>query len=223
VLGHASDASHQALALASMEEQLHDRPNGLMKLLAPPFAHSPNDPGYIQAYPPGVRENGGQYSHAAVWAMMALALAGDTEGAWQAFEGLSPAHRARHAERGPSYEIEPYVMAGDVYAAAPYVGRGGWSWYTGSAAWMHRACVETLLGLRVQGDRLSLTPRLPKQWPGFELSLRLAGTDFRLRYGTTGGDEGDDDAATHRIETGEWIDWRRLPPGAVVSVAVVGR
>ena len=103
--------------------------------------------GYIQAYPPGVRENGGQYSHAGVWALMAQAERGDGDAAYRYFSYLSPAHRSRHPTRGPAYEIEPYVMAGDVYTAPPYVGRGGWSWYTGSAAWMQRAAIESMFGL----------------------------------------------------------------------------
>lgn len=203
VLSGASDAAHTQPALAEMKAQLHDPQAGLLRLLDPPLAHSANNPGYIQAYPPGVRENGGQYSHAAVWALMAQALSGDTEAAWESFEGLSPAHRARHPERGPAYELEPYVMAGDIYSAAPYVGRGGWSWYTGSAAWLHRAAVETLLGLVVRGDRLSITPRVPSHWPGFEMVLRLGGRVLRLQQG---------DARTRGIALapGSWIDWRTL-------------
>jgi cyclic beta-1,2-glucan synthetase len=212
MLSGASDEAHTKPALAALEEQLRDKQAGLLRLLHPPLAHSANNPGYIQAYPPGVRENGGQYSHAAVWALMAQALSGDAEAAWQSFEGLSPAHRARHPERGPAYELEPYVMAGDVYGAAPYVGRGGWSWYTGSAAWLHRAAIETLLGLTVRGDRLSLTPRVPAHWPGFEITLRLAGRTLTLQHGETAA------APAQRIAAGEWIDWRALPDGAVLRV-----
>lgn len=213
VLSGASDQTHTGVALASMKSHLHDERLGLMRLLDPPLAHSPNNPGYIQAYPPGVRENGGQYAHAAVWALMAQALNGDTEGAWDTFEGLSPAHRARHPERGPLYEIEPYVMAGDIYSAAPYAGRGGWSWYTGSAAWLHRAAVETLLGLSVRGDQLALTPRVPAHWPGFEIALRLAGKRFTLRFGESG-----TAPATHRAAIGEWVIWRMWPQDAIVQI-----
>jgi len=213
VLSCASDAQHTTQALASMNAQLHDEAAGLLRLLHPPLAHSPNNPGYIQAYPPGVRENGGQYSHAAVWGLMAQALAGDNEAAWRSFEGLSPAHRARHPERGPAYELEPYVMAGDIYGAAPYVGRGGWSWYTGSAAWLHRAAVETLLGLSVRGDRLSLTPRIPAHWPGFEITLRLKGRTLAVQHG-----DGVASAPTHHAARGEWIIWRTLPDNAVLRV-----
>ncbi|MBN8757030.1 MULTISPECIES: GH36-type glycosyl hydrolase domain-containing protein [Variovorax] len=215
VLSGASDAAHTGPAMASVKKLLHDEPAGLLRLLAPPFANSTNNPGYIQAYPPGVRENGGQYSHGAVWALMAQALQGDHEAAWQSFEGLSPAHRAQHPERGPVYELEPYVMAGDIYGAAPYIGRGGWSWYTGSAAWLHRAAVETLLGLSVKGSRLSLAPHVPAHWPGFEIALRLGARTLTLQWGELPGAA----APTQHLAAGEWIDWQALPAGAVLRVA----
>jgi cyclic beta-1,2-glucan synthetase len=222
VLSGASDEAHTRTAMQSLEAQLHDEPAGLLRLLYPPLAHSANNPGYIQAYPPGVRENGGQYSHAAVWALMAQALTGDVASAWQSFEGLSPAHRAEHPVRGPAYELEPYVMAGDIYGAAPYVGRGGWSWYTGSAAWLHRASVETLLGLAVRGDRLSLTPRVPESWPGFEMMLRLGGKTLLMRCGEpapTTADTGTRAAPPlRRLAVGEWIEWRSLPDGTRLQV-----
>ena len=173
VLSGASTDEFIRPAMRAMNEQLVDKNAGLLRLLTPPLENSENNPGYIQAYPPGVRENGGQYSHAAVWAMMAQALTGDTEAAWKSFKALSPAHRSQHARRGAVYELEPYVMAGDIYGAAPYVGRGGWSWYTGSAAWLYRSSIETLLGLQVRQGELSLTPRIPESWPSFEITLRL--------------------------------------------------
>lgn len=214
VLSGASDDAHTGPAMAAAMKHLHDEPAGLLRLLAPPFAHSANHPGYIQAYPPGVRENGGQYSHGAVWALMAQALQGDHEAAWQSFEGLSPAHRAIHPERGPAYELEPYVMAGDIYSAAPYAGRGGWSWYTGSAAWLHRAAVETLLGLRVKGRMLSLTPRVPAHWPGFEIALRLGQRRLTLQWGAPHAAA----TPTHHAAIGEWIDWQALPADAVLRM-----
>jgi cyclic beta-1,2-glucan synthetase len=212
VLSGASDAAHTVPAMASLKSMLHDDTAGLLRLLDPPLAHSANSPGYIQAYPPGVRENGGQYSHAGVWAMMAQALSGDAAAAWDSFEGLSPAHRAQHPLRGPAYELEPYVMAGDVYSAAPYVGRGGWSWYTGSAAWLHRAAIETLLGLSVKGDVLSLTPRIPAQWPGFELRLRLEGKTLTLRH-VAG------QASAGTLPAGSPIRWRELADGTVLDLS----
>jgi cyclic beta-1,2-glucan synthetase len=149
----------------------------LIRLLDPPLVNAVPSAGYIQAYPPGVRENGGQYSHAGIWALMAQAelaknnanVDGDT--VYRYFTYLSPAHRASHATRGPVYGLEPYVMAADVYSQPPYVGRGGWSWYTGAAAWMHRATLESLFGLVQHAQTLSFVPCLPSHWQQAELTL----------------------------------------------------
>ena len=177
VLSDASTEPFMQSAMQAMTQQLidddADQDLGLLHLLAPPFEKSANNPGYIQAYPPGVRENGGQYNHAAVWAMMAQAETGDAQAAWESFKAISPAHRSQHPTRGPLYELEPYVTAGDIYGAVPYAGRGGWSWYTGSAAWLYRAALESLLGLKVRRGELSLTPCVPADWPSFEVILRL--------------------------------------------------
>ncbi|MFZ3139721.1 GH36-type glycosyl hydrolase domain-containing protein [Polaromonas sp.] len=217
VLSGASTPAFTRSAMLALNNQLIDEKAGLLRLLDPPFQHSANNPGYIQAYPPGVRENGGQYSHAGVWALMAQALSGDAEGAWRSFEDLSPAHRSAHPERGPVYELEPYVMAGDVYSAAPYVGRGGWSWYTGSAAWLYRAALETLLGLAVQPGRLSLSPRLPAHWPAVELRLKLQGYDLTVRWQRKPLD-GRPVAADLQLAWGEWVELDTLPAQAVLQV-----
>ena len=182
VLSGASTDKFIQPAMQAMNQQLVDNDAGLLRLLTPPLEKSENNPGYIQAYPPGVRENGGQYSHAGVWAMMAQAQTGDIEAAWKSFKALSPAHRSQHPWRASVYELEPYVMAGDVYGAAPYTGRGGWSWYTGSAAWLHRAALETLLGLCVRQGELSLSPRVPASWPSFEVTLNLQDKVVTLRW-----------------------------------------
>ena len=217
VLSGASTPAFTKSAMLALDEQLIDKNAGLLRLLDPPFQHSANNPGYIQAYPPGVRENGGQYAHAGVWALMAQALNGDVEGAWRSFEDLSPAHRSAHPERGPVYELEPYVMAGDVYSAPPYVGRGGWSWYTGSAAWLYRAATETLLGLAVRPGRLSLSPRLPAHWPSVELRLKLQGHDITVHWQRTPHDT-IQVKADRQLAWGEWVELARLPPQAVLLV-----
>ena len=217
VLSGASNPSFTRSAMLAMNNQLIDEKAGLLRLLDPPFSESANNPGYIQAYPPGVRENGGQYSHAGVWAMMAQALSGDSEGAWRSFEDLSPAHRSVNPERGPAYELEPYVIAGDIYSAAPYVGRGGWSWYTGSAAWLYRAGVETLLGLSVQPGRLSLSPRLPAHWPEVELRLQLQGHDITVHWQREPAGAAPL-AADRQLAWGEWIELDTLPAKAVLLV-----
>ncbi|NDP63959.1 glucoamylase family protein [Polaromonas sp.] len=217
VLSGASTPAFIRSAMLALNNQLIDEKAGLLRLLDPPFRDSANNPGYIQAYPPGVRENGGQYTHAGVWALMAQALTGDVEGAWRSFEDLSPAHRSAHPGRGPAYELEPYVVAGDVYSAEPYVGRGGWSWYTGSAAWLYRAGLETLLGLAVQPGRLSLSPRLPAHWPEVELRLQLQGHDITVRW------KREPAGATplevdRQLSWGEWTRLDTLPAKAVLLV-----
>ena len=217
VLSGASTPAFTRSAMLALNDRLIDKKAGLLRLLDPPLQHSANNPGYIQAYPPGVRENGGQYSHAGVWAMMAQALSGDTEGAWRSFEDLSPAHRSANPQRGPAYELEPYVIAGDVYSAPPYVGRGGWSWYTGSAAWLYRAVVETLLGLAVRPGRISLSPRLPAHWPAVELRLSLQGHDITVHW-----QRDEPKAARPRADQypawGEWIELDTLPTQAVLRL-----
>jgi cyclic beta-1,2-glucan synthetase len=217
VLSGASTPAFTRSAMLALNNQLIDEQAGLLRLLDPPFQDSANNPGYIQAYPPGVRENGGQYSHAGVWALMAQALSGDAEGAWRSFEDLSPAHRSAHPERGPAYGLEPYVVAGDVYSAEPYVGRGGWSWYTGSAAWLYRAGLETLLGLAVQPGRLSLSPRLPAHWPEVELRLQLQGRDITVHWLREPAGAAPL-VADRQLAWGEWTRLDTLPAKSVLLV-----
>ncbi|MBG6070505.1 MULTISPECIES: GH36-type glycosyl hydrolase domain-containing protein [unclassified Polaromonas] len=217
VLSGASTPAFTRSAMLALNNQLIDEKAGLLRLLDPPFRDSANNPGYIQAYPPGVRENGGQYSHAGVWALMAQALSGDAEGAWRSFEDLSPAHRSAHPERGAAYGLEPYVVAGDVYSAEPYVGRGGWSWYTGSAAWLYRAGLETLLGLAVQPGRLSLSPRLPSHWPEVELRLQLQGRDITVHWLREPAGVAPL-VADRQLAWGEWTRLDTLPAKSVLLV-----
>ncbi len=179
VLSQAAPVGMQSMALTAMDAQLVDAENGLIKLLDPPFSEAVPSAGYIQAYPPGIRENGGQYSHAGVWALMAQAgrakdtqhPAGGGDDPYRYFTYLSPAHRSSHLTRGTAYAIEPYAMAGDVYSQPPYVGRGGWSWYTGAAAWMHRAAVESIFGLQLGATELVFQPCLPSHWERAEMTL----------------------------------------------------
>jgi cyclic beta-1,2-glucan synthetase len=194
VLSGVAPRSLQRMALVAADSHLVDHEAGLVKLLEPPLQHAQPSAGYIQAYPPGVRENGGQYSHAGVWALMAQARfqatlaksspaeVPDPDVAYRYFKYLSPAHRARHATLGPTYAIEPYAVAGDVYTQAPYVGRGGWSWYTGAAAWLHRAAVESIFGLQLGARQLSVTPCLPSHWPRAELRLSRQGRTMRFVF-----------------------------------------
>jgi cyclic beta-1,2-glucan synthetase len=153
----------------------------LIRLLTPPFDRTPHDPGYIKGYLPGVRENGGQYTHAALWAVRALAEAGRAERAASLLEMLSPVVRGGSAEAIATYQAEPYVVAADVYGQPPHTGRAGWTWYTGSAGWMFRVALESVLGVTIQGGRtLVLRPCLPAAWPAFTFRYRLP--DGATRY-----------------------------------------
>ncbi len=172
VLSGAGRPDRAAQAMASLDEHLVRRGDGLVLLLTPPFDRTPKDPGYIKGYLPGVRENGGQYTHAAIWAVMAFAALGDGDKAGELFAMLNPIHHADTRAGLQRYKVEPYVVAADVYGAGAQVGRGGWTWYTGSAAWMYRAGLESILGVRVRGDRLHLSPCIPATWPGFEVTLK---------------------------------------------------
>jgi cyclic beta-1,2-glucan synthetase len=138
------------------------------------------EPGYIKGYVPGVRENGGQYTHAAIWAAMAFAALGDNRRAWELFTIINPANHAATTERIETYKVEPYVVAADVYAASAHVGRGGWTWYTGSAGWMYRLILESLLGLRLDVDKLRFEPCLPAHWPSFRIHYRYRETQYHI-------------------------------------------
>ena len=172
--------------MASLDEHLIRRDDGLALLFTPPFDQTPRDPGYIKGYPPGLRENGGQYSHAAMWAILAFAKLGEGDKAADLFALLNPINHARTPAEVERYKVEPYVVAADVYSVAPHAGRGGWTWYTGSAGWMYRAGVEGILGIRREGAVLVVDPCIPAAWPGFEATvererhpLRHPGQDFR--------------------------------------------
>ncbi|OGR24718.1 MAG: cyclic beta 1-2 glucan synthetase, partial [Desulfobacterales bacterium RIFOXYA12_FULL_46_15] len=182
------ERSHQAME--ALDEHLVSREHGLVRLLDPPFDKSTLNPGYIKGYVPGVRENGGQYTHAAIWASMAFARLGDRRRAWELFTLINPINHARSAAEVHVYKVEPYVVAADVYAAPPHMGRGGWTWYTGSAAWMYRLIIESLLGLTLEKDKLRLTPCIPPDWEGFKLHYRFRETVYHISVLQTPGGNG---------------------------------
>jgi cyclic beta-1,2-glucan synthetase len=167
-------------AMDAVRTALIARGSQLVLLLDPPFDHSAQDPGYIKAYPPGIRENGGQYTHAAVWVVMALARLGSGDEVAELFHMLNPINHTRSAVDVARYKAEPYVLAGDVYARPPHAGRAGWSWYTGSAAWMYRAGLESMLGLRRRGDTFSIDPCIPSSWPEYEIAWRVQRTRYLI-------------------------------------------
>ena len=186
VISNTGDPARQRQALASVDEHLVRRDTKLIQLFDPPFDHPAMDPGYIAGYLPGVRENGGQYTHAAIWAIMAFAMSGQTDKAWELFHLINPLNHSDTAEKVSVYRVEPYVMAADVYAMVPYQGRGGWTWYTGSAAWTYRLIVETFIGWRQSGEQLWFEPRLPASWGEFRVHYRYRETFYHITF-TAGG------------------------------------
>lgn len=181
VISGAAPEHRADIALDAMEQHLVSEREGIIRLLTPAFDRTPHDPGYIKGYLPGVRENGGQYTHAALWAVRALSEAGRNERAASLFRMLSPVSHTRTADEVAIYQAEPYVIAADVYGVAPHIGRGGWTWYTGSAGWMLRVALENILGYDLQPDRILLRPCIPADWPGFTLTHQLpGGTIYRF-------------------------------------------
>ena len=186
VISGAGDPVRAQTALDSVEEKLVRREDGLIALLAPPFDHMEHDPGYIKGYVPGVRENGGQYTHAALWVVMAYALMGDGDEAVGMLDLINPLSHTRTRADADVYRVEPYSIVADVYAVKPHIGRGGWSGYTGSAALFHTTATQTILGIRTAGDGsggrvLTVDPTIPKSWPGFDATLRLGSTQWHIR------------------------------------------
>jgi cyclic beta-1,2-glucan synthetase len=180
VLSGAGDGKRSRMAMDAMDTRLVRRKNALIQLLDPPFDTSNLDPGYIKGYVPGVRENGGQYTHAAIWAVMAFAALGDSRRAWELLAIINPANHAKAAEAIATYKVEPYVVAADVYALSPHIGRGGWTWYTGSAGWLYRTIVESLLGLKLEVDKLRFTPCLRADWRAFKMHYRYRETVYHI-------------------------------------------
>jgi cellobiose phosphorylase len=180
VLSGAGNGDHSRLAMESLSQHLIRRDIGIVQLLHPPFDKSNLSPGYIKGYVPGVRENGGQYTHSAVWAAMAFATLGDNNRAWEIMTMINPINHANSSEAMGTYKVEPYVVAADIYAFAPHTGRGGWTWYTGAAGWMYRLIIEYLLGLKQEGNKLSLAPCLPSEWNGFVLRYRYKKTTYHI-------------------------------------------
>jgi len=189
-LAGIGDAARSDRAMDAVLEHLADADARLVKLFTPPFDKSPLDPGYIKGYVPGVRENGGQYTHAAVWVAMALARRGRAEEAWRIARMLNPLTHTGDADALQRYRLEPYVIAADVYSAEGHRGRGGWSWYTGSAGWMYRLLVESLLGMHREGNRLSFAPCVPDDWERWSANWRHGGSHYRIEFVRRSGDSG---------------------------------
>jgi cellobiose phosphorylase len=180
VLSGAGKPDRTISAMESLDNRLVKREASLVQLLDPPFDKSDLNPGYIKGYLPGVRENGGQYTHAAIWAAMAFAKQGNTEKAWEILNLINPVNHAISHDDVEKYKVEPYVVAADVYAVSPHTGRGGWTWYTGSAGWMYRLIIESLLGLRLEVNKLYIEPCVPKEWESFKILYTFRETIYRI-------------------------------------------
>jgi cyclic beta-1,2-glucan synthetase len=178
VLSGVADPKRSEQAMASLEKYLLDDQGELLRLFTPPFDKTVQEPGYIKGYPPGVRENGGQYTHGATWAILALARMGKAKEAWRLFSLISPVSHGRNPD---VYRVEPYVIAADIYSVEPRRGQGGWTWYTGSAGWFYRVATEGILGVTKRGDRLHLDPALPPEWDGYEAELRFGEAVYRVK------------------------------------------
>ena len=203
VLSGAGEPTRSRQAMQAVDRRLVRREAGLVQLFDPPFDKSPLNPGYIKGYIPGVRENGGQYTHGAIWSAMAFARMGEGERAWELFTLLNPVHRGGTPRQIAIYKVEPYVVAADVYAVAPHTGRGGWTWYTGSAGWMYRLLIETLLGANLEGDQLRLAPCMPKAWTTFKIHYRYRQTVYHITITRLAADAPD----TNRLS----LDGQELP------------
>jgi cyclic beta-1,2-glucan synthetase len=180
VLSGAADAGRANMAMASLEELLVSKDMHLIRLLAPPFDSNGMNPGYIRGYGPGIRENGGQYTHAAIWTIMAFAAMGQREKTAQLLKMIHPVNHSLDAESTERYKVEPYVMAADVYANTAHMGMGGWTWYTGSAGWMYQLILHSLLGIQRKASQLTIRPCLPPEWPSIYLSYRYGAAEYRI-------------------------------------------
>ncbi len=198
-------------AMEALNTHLVRRDAGLIQLLDPPFDTSSLEPGYIKGYVPGVRENGGQYTHAAIWATMAFAQRGDQARAWELFGMINPINHGCSAEEIATYKVEPYVIAADVYGVEPHVGRGGWTWYTGSAGWMYRLILDSLLGLRLEGETLRIEPCLPPAWDGFTIHYRYRETPYHISVRPIGRLENREGETTQVMADGVELEGSTIP------------
>ncbi len=181
VMSGAADPAHAASAMAAVDTQLVDRKHRVAMLFTPPFEHTKHEPGYIKSYPPGVRENGGQYTHGSIWSIFAWAKLGNGDKAAELFDIFNPVLHSHTPAGAEHFKVEPYVSCADVYSVAELAGRGGWTWYTGSAGWLYRAGIEAVLGVHLRGDQLRIDPCIPTAWPGFSLVYRHRGSRYRVQ------------------------------------------
>ena len=214
VISGAAEPARAARAMAAVDKFLVQRDEKLALLFTPPFDHPDQDPGYIKGYPRGIRENGGQYTHGAIWAVLAFAIQGDGDKAYGLMSILNPIHHSDSSAAIHRYKVEPYVVCADIYSEPPHVGRGGWTWYTGSAGWMYNVALEWLLGFRVRGAELVLDPCIPREWPGFEIVFRYRSSRYEISV--------ENPAGVSRGVVATTARWR-ADEGRAIAGAVAGR
>ena len=180
VISNAGDNDKKYICMESLENHLVDKENGIIKLLDPPFENSKLEPGYIKTYMPGTRENGGQYTHGAIWAVIAEAMLGFGDKASELFRMINPIEHSKTKEEANKYKVEPYVVAADVYGQRNLAGRGGWTWYTGSASWMYEAGIHYILGLTIEDGFLSINPCIPKDWKEYKIRYKYENTVYNI-------------------------------------------
>jgi cellobiose phosphorylase len=207
VISGASNSERARQAMAAVEEHLVRSADSLILLFTPPFDRGHLEPGYIKGYVPGIRENGGQYTHAATWVVLATALLGQGQRAAELFDLLNPIRHAASPEGIERYKVEPYVVCADVYGAPPHTGRGGWTWYTGSASWLYRVGLEAILGFRLRGTRLELNPCIPPGWSGYEITYRHRSATYHVIV--------DNSAGSGRGVQSVLVDGRAVPDRVV--------
>jgi cellobiose phosphorylase len=207
VISGVANAERTRSAMDAVQQRLVRSGDKLIQLFDPPFDKGALQPGYIKGYVPGIRENGGQYTHAATWVALATALQGRGDRAMELWNLINPVYHATTAKEAQHYKVEPYVVCADVYGAPPHTGRGGWTWYTGSASWLYRVAIETILGFQLRGNTLRIEPCIPPGWPGFELSYRHQSTTYQILV--------DNSAGTGRGVRSIELDGKRMPNHAV--------
>ena len=220
VISNGGDLIRARQAMAEVDKRLVRRDTQIIQLLAPPFDKSDLEPGYIKGYVPGVRENGGQYTHAAIWATMAFAMMGDANRAWELFAMLNPVNHGSTPSEIARYKVEPYVMCADIYGATPHTGRGGWTWYTGAAGWMYRLTVETLLGINLEVDQLRISPCIPDHWDSYKIHYRYRETIYHISVRRAGEQSGHSICVTvdGTLLDGTGMDGNGKPQGRILLV-----
>jgi cyclic beta-1,2-glucan synthetase len=186
VISRGAEPRRALMAMQAVEQQLQREKEGIVLLFTPPFDRTEHDPGYIKGYLPGLRENGGQYTHAAIWVLIAQAMLGREEQVGKLLQMLNPIRHSDSIAGAQAYRVEPYAMAADIYAGEGLAGRGGWTWYTGAAGWMYRAVLESVLGICIRAEHIAISPSVPAQWPAFEVRIRLPGVDYLVAMRRTG-------------------------------------